>query len=238
MRSPRLQIGQKKNNRSTPGTRQEGVTLVIALVMLASVTFISFSLSTIILREIAAAQLILKTEPAINAADAGGEVGLYQVLRQTGNTVTTGTLAQSGASYQVVENLYANPYTVVIAAGQGSQVALYDPTNPNNLNANYSRVTVTVDHPSTVTIYSLGDLSNPICGTPVNDSGTFTCNPLTPQNGDGRYFIVINPTGNQAVNVQVTALPNGVPAVSPNLNVTGNNGSVQRKIQIDLNPAP
>ena len=50
---------------------EEGVTLVISIVMLGTLTFISFGLSTVILREIQASRLILTSEPAFAGANAG-----------------------------------------------------------------------------------------------------------------------------------------------------------------------
>src|SRR3989344_4131661 len=91
---------------------QEGVTLIMALVMLAVTTFISFSLSVVVVREIKGARLILQTEPAISGANAGGEGGLYQYTRQTGFTTLSGSLPQSGVDYEIKTELFDDPYLV------------------------------------------------------------------------------------------------------------------------------
>lgn len=222
--------------------KQAGVTLVVAIVMLASVTFISFSISSIVIREIGSARLILKTEPAISAANAGGEVGLYQLLRETGVISPSGNLGQSSVSYQVTTKLYDNPYVFSIPAGGQADIALYDPTNFNNTAADYGSVTITNNfssHPLNYTISSWSDLAAAICSGNIGSGQTAPVCPLG--NPDDRYIITLVPTGNAAASGQITATNNagqakGVPADFPSLSVTGVNGDVQRKIQINLGP--
>src|SRR3989338_3467877 len=161
---------------------QSGVTLIIAIIMLAAVTFISFSLSAVILREINAARLILKTEPAISAANAGGEVGLYKLMRNLGQTATSGQTPQSGSSYQVVPDLYDDPYVFSVVAGAVIKVGLYNPENVSDEDADYGRVTLTNNTsgsgPLKVTIYSWSDSEDPIAscnGVTVVDGSSFSC---------------------------------------------------------------
>lgn len=221
---------------------QSGVTLIIALVMLASVTFISFSISTIIIREIGSARLVLKTEPAISGANAGGEVGLYQLLRQTGQITSGDTLSTSGAQFQVTTKLYDNPYPFSIPAGSTLSVALYDATNFNNPAADYGSVTITNNeagsNPIKVQIYSFGDLVNPVCEYNLG-LGQNSVPPCQLTSADDRYRIVITPNGGQNAAGQITTTdnngaPKGVPSNNPSISVTGLNGEVQRKIQINL----
>lgn len=221
---------------------QSGVTLVVAIVMLASVTFISFLLSSIILREIFGARLIIRTEPAISGANAGGEIGLYQLLRTTGSITSGGSLQQSGTNYQVTADFYDDPYPFAVTSGNKGQITLYDPADPSNSAANYGSVTIInnsspTSNPFKVEIYSFADLTVKICGTPVTVgvSQSFSCNTLN--SSDDRYLLVISPTGNNNVSGQVTTtdnngIPKGVPSNNPELEVTGINGNVQRKIRI------
>lgn len=222
---------------------QSGITLVLAIIMLFSVTFISFMLSTIIIREIKTARLILKTEPAISAANSGGEVGLYQFLGGTGGVNTTGSLVESSATYQVVADLYDNPYNFSLNVESAAvvKVPLYDAENPDNQNADYGSVTIKniSGWPIKVEIFSWSDPANAFCQSPaIVGGGEYTCSALNRL--DDRYLLVINliPGAKDAIG-QITATnnagqPKGLPSDSPTLMVTGTNGDVQRKLEIKL----
>ncbi|MDP3993972.1 MAG: hypothetical protein U1C57_02160 [Candidatus Doudnabacteria bacterium] len=232
----------KIKNYKIDNCSQEGVTLIIALIMLAAVTFISFSLSAVILREITAARLVLKTEPAISAANAGGEVGLYKLMRNLGQTGSTGQTPQSGASYQVVPDLYDDPYVFSVVAGAVLKVGLYNPENMSAKDADYGRVAVTNNasgsSPFKVTIYSWSDSDDPIAscnGVNVAAGSSFNCSLNKP---DDRYIVEIETLGQDvAGNLRAfddAGNPKGVPANAPSLEVTGRNLDVQRKIEINL----
>ena len=236
-------LHQLPNRQSPVASREDGVTLIIAVIMLAAVTFISFSLSAIILREINAAQLILKTEPAISAANAGGEVGLYRLMRDLGQTGSTGSTPQSGASYQVDPDLYDNIYLFSAEEDESIRVGLYNAEDVSAQNTDYGSVTITnyVSGPSSpfkVTVYSWSDSGNPIAscdGVTVDTSSSWSC-PLN--KSDDRYIVEIEALG-QDVQGDLRAFdnnndPKGIPADTPNLEVTGRNLDVLRKIEINL----
>lgn len=219
--------------------------MVVAMVMLASVTFISFALSSIIIREIMAARLVLRSEPAISGANAGGEVGLYQLLRETGVIDTSGSMVETNVTYQVSTQLFDNAYAFSIPALGVINVALYDPTNPNNPDAGYGTVTVYNNpgsDPIKVEVYSWANLETPICpsGGATPAGGTYTCPSYgTLSESDDRYLIKIEPTGSHSASgiIQTTDesyQPKGVPADSPELKITGQNGDVRRRIEIKL----
>lgn len=226
---------------------QSGVTLVISIILLASVTFISFALSTLILREIGAARLILRTEPAISGANAGGEVAIYRLFRESGNVAATGgTLSQSGAVYDIVADLYDNPYLFSIPPNKTISVGLYDPENPNNQVTGYGSVTITNNAGGSTIRISLVSWSDPgteLCGLTISaGAAPYTCPSLSSL--DDRYLLTIeNIPGCPACNAtgQVRALddgtppqPKGVPSDSPTLQVTGTSGEVERKIEINI----
>lgn len=219
---------------------QDGITLIVAVVLLAAVTFISFSISTIVIREIVASRLTLRSEPALSAANSGGEVGLYRLFREAGGTTATGNLAQSGVSYQVTSDLYDNVYLFNAPYGQETRVLLYDAENPNNLSADYGSVQISLDSSSggmAYKVFSWGDVENPVClGTLAAGQTTAPC---VLDKADDRYIITINPNGSTASTGNVTATnnsgaPRGIPSDSPSLDVKGTNGPVQRRIQINL----
>ncbi|TSA45722.1 hypothetical protein D4R52_01915 [bacterium] len=225
-------------------SNEDGVTLIMAIVILSVVTFISFALSTLVLREIGIAKVAIRTEPAISAANAGGEIGYYRFIRGKGSVDTTGSTPYSGGSYAVTSQLYSNPYIFNIApAGGGANQAvryLYDPLYPNNPSADFGSVTVTNtgNKPFAITVYSLADLANPICPktSNLNRNESTTCNLNSPV--DDRYSVVFDWNGNSTIAGQMTATNSagaakGVPADVPGLSVTGTNGDIQRKIQIE-----
>lgn len=230
---------------------QEGVTLVISIVLLAAVTFVSFSLSTLIIREITGARLLLKSEPALSAANAGGEVGLYRLQRGQGSlNITDSPLSQSPATYRVDPDLYDDPYLFSFSCADTSKefwIPLYDPSNWENKNADYGRVTITMTSDTCqlrVRVFTWTQAGTDIATATMN-SGTnpiFTCNALNAPVGDDRYIISIQPQGpgTGLVTGAISAVANdlvtakGIPSANPTLEVTGKSGEVERRLQIDL----
>lgn len=221
---------------------QDGVTLVISIVLLAAVTFISFSLSTIIIREVGAARLLLQSEPAISGAEAGVEVGIYQLFRETGTISGSGNLPGSGASYVITPDLYDNPYKFTNATST-LQVALYDPTNPDNQAAGYGTVKVTNSagsNPIKADVFSYADLKVPVCSSPSIPAGnSYTCPASgTLQSADDRYLVQISVTaGTASGEVDTTddaGGPKGVPTAFPEIEVTGQSGNVKRRLDVNL----
>lgn len=226
---------------------QDGVTLVISIILLASVTFISFALSTLILREISATRLILRTEPAISAANAGGEVAIYRLFRESGNvSATGGTLSQSGAVYDIAADLYDNPYLFTIPPNGVISVGLYDAENPNNKITDYGSVTITNNAGGSTIRISLVSWSDPgtelWCSSLTMNAGATSVTCSLASLPDDRYLLTIeNIPSCPACNAigQVRALdesgqPKGVPSDNPQIEVTGTSGEVERKIRIDI----
>lgn len=219
---------------------QNGVTLILSVVLLAVVTFISFSISSIVIREIVGGRLALRSEPAISAANSGGEVGLYRLFRESGGTSSSGTLGQSNVTYQVTSDLYDDSYFFTAPIGGESRVLLYDAENTNNLAANYGFVKIILDSGSGIANYSIVDWTNVqtvlysgILGA-GNESAWLSLN-----SADDRYILIIAPNSATAVSGSVTARdnsnqPKGIPSDSPKLDVRGTNGPVQRRIEINL----
>lgn len=235
---------------------QEGVTLVISIVMLAAVTFVSFSLSALILRGIVGARLLLKSEPALSAANSGGEVGLYRFQRAQGSLdISQGTLSQSTATYDLASDLYDDPYLLTsdaVSCGDTTAfwIPLFDPANWQNTAANYGSVTInnTGQCPFRFRVFSFGNSEIILCNTATVGvgSGQKTCNNLsgvaTQEGSDDRYILEITPNGSasQIFGATITAKTNdlvtsrGVPSDSPTLRVIGKSGEVQRKIEIEI----
>lgn len=222
---------------------QKGVTLIIAVVMLASVTFVSFALSSVIIREIRVARILLKTEPAISGANSGGEENLYRFIRKQG-LVTSGSLPQSAVNYQVTPDFFDNPYNFTIAANSFGRIALYDPENPTNPAANYGTIRIvnngpSISRPILYQVYSLGNLSTAICSGTVGVSQTSpVCNL---NSADDRYIVDLQLSGfgSGGASGSITVMdnggnPKGAPADVPKMEVLGSVGEVRRKIEINL----
>lgn len=215
---------------------------MVSIVLLASVTFISFSLTTVIIREVGAARLLVRSEPAIASADSGVEIGMYQLFRESGAISQSGSLPGSGATYVITPDLYDNPY-VFTNATSTFQVALYDPTNPDNQAAGYGTVKVTNaagSNPIKVDVFSYGDLVIPVCSSPSIPAGnSYTCPASgTLQSADDRYLVRTQVTaGTASGEIDTTddaGGPKGVPSAIPQLQVTGQSGNVQRRLDVKL----
>ena len=134
---------------------QSGVTLIISIVLLAAITFISFVLSVIVIREIGATRTTLRSEPAIAAASAGGEIGMYRFLREKKNEISpTGTTPRSGATYTIETDLYDNPYPFLIQSTTTPiiNIALFDADDIDNKNAGYESLTFKNNGPQSLKI--------------------------------------------------------------------------------------
>ena len=222
---------------------ESGVTLLIAIIMLASVMFISLSLSSVVLREIGATRQVLQTEPAITGSDAGGEVGLYAVLRQTGLFSEQRTLPQSGVSYDFQTDQFDSPYVFTIPAGSLLEVRLYEPEDPANAALDYGTLAINgLSGTVNITVYSYGDIFNAMACSGSAGSGTpFSC-PLS--SADDRYLVVVDPSNDFAAltgqmdTTNAGGQAKGVPAISPTIVVTGTLNDVQRKIEVNLTEPP
>src|SRR3989338_2488539 len=248
-KQPLPQDSMIKNKFLKISNREEGITLIISIVLLAAVTFVSFSLSALIIREIVATRLFLRSEPALSAANAGGEVGLFRLQRGQGSLdISQGTLSQSAATYYLVSDLYDDPYLLTsdaVSCGDATEfwIPLIDAANWENRAANYGGITVknTGECPFNFRVFSFGNPETILCNTAtVSPDQQRTCGNL--EGTDDRYILEIAPNGsaNQIFKATITAKTNdlitsrGVPSESPTLRVTSKSGEVQRKIEIEI----
>lgn len=221
--------------------QESGATLIIALILLASVTFISFALSTVIIREMKAARLILETEPALSGANSGGEVALYRFQRSFGGSGSQGSLPQSNASYTVATDFYDDSYDFTVQANEILKISLYDAENIANVQPGYSSVRVanTTGQPIKANVYSWATPSAPLCvfnSIPAGNNSI--CSNLN-AGADQRYIVEVERQGAGSATGQLTALGvggevKGIPAAVPQMTVTGSSGGTQRRIQIRL----
>ncbi len=229
-------------DNSRHSSRQSGVTIVIALVLLATIGFISFSLSTVVLRSIRFSRVLQNSEIALAGANSGSEVSLFRFQRNIGNIGVINSPLQSGASYDVLPNLSIEIYTQAVSQGQPAYINLYDPENINSTAPGFQTVRITNAGPNNVDIDVI----------PWSNAGTITCSfsnvgstsRTCPTSGvlpPDRYqiFVRMHSSGNQSATVRVTATgaggqAKGIPSRTPSIDVVGKISDVKRKIRVDL----
>ncbi len=226
----------------TTDSSQSGVTLIVAVVMLAAVSLASFTLSSIILRDIKSATLIKNSTTAIAGAYSGSEVGLYRLQRNLGGvSMTNQTLSESGASFDVIADLTDDPLPVSAITTAGDTVInLYNVENVDATDTGIRSITVTNTgtRPLRVNVLSWADASNIICPWPSIPSGqSRTCSGLTGPDFRFQLLLQVNGTGTGTASIQAfTAggVPVGLPSTSPMFDATGRLGQTNHRIRIRL----
>ena len=229
---------------------EDGVTIIIAIVLLATISFVSFSLSTVILREIGAARLLQNSEPALAGANSGAEVGLYQYNRGQIQSSIQGNLSAAGASYDVDLDLTDDVFNFSVSDQTPMTVSFFNPSDPNDTDPGVRSIAVTNNGPRYVdiTIRSWSDPSASInCDyTSVPAGQTRTCGILI--GPDYRYEVEIQrgsgggggPTaaGQIEGRTGLNGAGDPVPIVSntPVFDVTGKLSDIQRRLRVNINP--
>ncbi|OGE80369.1 MAG: hypothetical protein A2826_02845 [Candidatus Doudnabacteria bacterium RIFCSPHIGHO2_01_FULL_43_23] len=233
---------------------QEGITLISSILVLASVTVVSFSIGALTLRELRASRQLSLSEPAINSAEAAAETALFFRLREinqlasTCPTLISGSLS-TGSNYEFCSNLYDDPYYFNTASDNVRVVLLYNPADNTNPAAGYTSITITATSGTAVNfdvdaydINAPGDLPK---HTVVTVDGTAPLSPVVLGGLDSNksYAVFLDPggsslTANGTVN-GTTGSITGIPSESPSIEATGivDTGLVQdlrRKLEIFL----
>ncbi|MBI4363231.1 MAG: hypothetical protein HY545_00070 [Candidatus Doudnabacteria bacterium] len=116
-----------------PHSDQEGVTLLISLLIMSGITLITLTVGFFAIQEIRSTRAVLLTEPAIAAAETGGEQGIWAIKNNTSlSDCSTGKSIGTLANYSKVEACkYYGAATIEIAASSEYNFFLY---NPNDIN--------------------------------------------------------------------------------------------------------
>jgi len=201
---------------------QAGITLLISIMILSSVAIISFSLGSLAIREIRASRIASQSEPAIVAAEAGGEKLLFFRMRGLTDFAALCPSLNSdsypaGSSYEACNDLYDDPYYFQSYDDNVSVVLLNNPIDPNSSIAGYSNITInatTSDNTILMRAYAF-NLDN--LNECPRDSGIFSSNPGTgnfssqPLDPNKRYAVFLYPCANPGeppqCNPAVTTLP-------------------------------
>ncbi len=112
--------------------RQEGVTLLLAIMILAGLTLVALAAGSFAIEELRASRAVTLTEPAMAAAITGGEQGLWAIKRnaalstcpdQTSQALANNTRATVCKSY--------GKATINLTGGLTYTFYLYDPDDIN-----------------------------------------------------------------------------------------------------------
>lgn len=245
-------LNRKKNSA--------GITMLLAIFVLAASSIISFSLGTLVIREIMASRQQSKSESVISSAEGGAETALFfqqRGLTTTGNvSVCPNTLHQdmpafSGTiSYDVCSNLYDNPYIFTSSFDNVDVVLLNNPLDPANLaaSAGYENLHFSITSGDALgvqaDVFDLNDPafdpSAPFRSVSGSVPGSFSITGLDPNKS---YVIFVYPCLGTppsctfgSVNGYVTANggSKGIPTKNPSVDSTGKSESLIRKLRIML----
>lgn len=188
-----------------PKEKESGVTLLITVFVVATVALISVTIGSFAIEEIRSSRAVVLSEPAIVAAEAGGEQSLWAlkrggVLNNCSNPTTT-VLTNNTV---VVNCKTYGPATFSLAGNTDFSFFLYDPDDINgNLDPGYTSVTVTNQSLVFTILVTVRRLTGEVVGVPTT-VGTNSVVSIPLQNqpgGDNRYKITLRPTGNSVAEV-------------------------------------
>lgn len=214
---------------------QSGVTLLIAILVMAGLVLISLAVGSFAIQEIKASRAVALTEPAIAAAESAGEQGLWVIKRAVGSlpdcasssssgTFGNGTLASSCQSYGIA--------TFSLKANVPFPFFLYDPNNINSNTCNtvnfnpcsgaqyYQNLTVTHKSGS----FQINVQVDTVDGVPVasqtvtpGNTQTIIIPVFVPGSSDLRFKVALTTAGNASVEVNTNQ---GMPTF-PTINAIG-----------------
>lgn len=122
--------------RTTKDGSESGITLLLSILIMSGIFLISVTVSFFAIQEIRASRSSMLTEPAITAADAGAEQGIWTVKRgditslPTCNPTSPSGTSLSG-SVVAVKCLRYSSVTMDLLAGQPTMLYFYDPEDVN-----------------------------------------------------------------------------------------------------------
>ncbi|PIR97616.1 MAG: hypothetical protein COT91_00490 [Candidatus Doudnabacteria bacterium CG10_big_fil_rev_8_21_14_0_10_41_10] len=230
----------------------QGITLLIAIIVLSAISLISFSLGSLVLRELRLSRQLALSEPAYSSAEAGAEITLFYRIRGLSQNeqicpFTDFGELPSGATYNVCNDLYDDPLYFNTFTDEVKAILLYDPFDETNSAAGYNSISVTATSGTTVNFsVSAYDINAPddppaIDGVLVAVDGTTRV--LGGLDPGKSYAIFLDPDpletgGPKTVNGSVTGSPGGgitgIPSESPTIQSTGISDNLRRKIEVIL----
>lgn len=122
--------------KAATGKDERGITLLLSILIMSGIFLISVTVSFFVIQEIRSSRASLLTEPAIVAADAGAEQGIWTVKRGDISTLPTcnpttpsGTILSQGIV--AAKCLRYSSVTLDLPASQPTVFYFYDPEDVN-----------------------------------------------------------------------------------------------------------
>jgi len=166
-----------------------GVTIIVAVMVLAIVVIITFAIGTLAIREIRNSRLQINSEPAITAASGGGETVLFFRGRELDDynepcpdDVVSGNYgvgAPYASSFEAC-TIYYGEETITSVAGDEKSFLLNNPIDLSDPKAGYNSIDVEITqaigtNTFTVHSYDLSQLGDPTaCPLIINRAATGT----------------------------------------------------------------
>jgi hypothetical protein len=222
---------------------EKGVTLLLSILVLSAITAIVFSIAAIAANEVRTSNDLVKSEPAITAAEAGAEDLLYYSVRGVGAYSTDcsapSTTTLNGLTLSYCSNPYfADPYDFTLAGPSGEKdFYLYNPITPGAA-PGYSNISVTLASGSSAVV-NICSWTAANCASSADvaslslTTGQTLSQALSPgvANGYQLVFLNSNSTSDEFI---VTTTPTGMPSGTATIQTTGSNYGVTRKLQTIL----
>lgn len=204
-----------------PYHNQAGVTLLLAILIMAGLALITLAIGSFAIQELRASRAVVITEPAITAAETGAESGLWAVKRNaslpTCPTLSTERLGNNSLVNSCITYSSAN---VNLNPGTPYSFYLYD---PNNINGDmdlsgypYQYIDITYVSGSFQVAVSAQRLNASTTGltpptTTVNPGGTarISVSPVT-SGSEGRIKVTLSTSGNVTVTI---SSDRGIPSI-------------------------
>lgn len=165
---------------------QSGITIVVAVLILAIVVIITFAIGTLAIREIRNSRLQTNSEPAISAAEGGAETLLFfrgRELDEYNEPCPNSTITEAYASAPPYDSsfeactVYYGEQEIQSVAGNEKSFLLNNPIDTSDSRAGYNSITVTIHtaiNTNQISVHSY-DLSSPTtCPLIINRSATGT----------------------------------------------------------------
>lgn len=115
--------------------RQAGVTLLLAVMVMAGITLIAVTVAFLAIQEIRVSRADLYSQQAITAAQAGAEEGLWDMKRPDNGTLPQCTSSVTDTNLQAAAGSFCKSYdngaTINLEVNKPYFVYLYDPDDPN-----------------------------------------------------------------------------------------------------------
>jgi len=217
---------------------QKGTTLLLSILVLAAITAIVFSISSIAVNEIQTNSDITKTEPVLKADEGIGEDALFKLLHGSSSMApctSPSTQTLNGVAVSLCAGAYlASPYTFDMVANDQKDLYLVNPTSQTSA-PGYTSASVTITGGINGTIYLC---TIDIVDCPSAPAQTRVLNPSSQPTWSSaldpstKYqLIIVNGSGGVG-SYSVSTAPNGLPSGTTTIQAVGARDGITRKLQI------